>query len=75
MQARIFVTELSSLDNPSPAHYNPKTQEFILNSPTLTSYKWWPGGCEYFLICFISSSILLCVGVTVDGVWIGDSIY
>lgn len=24
--------------------YDPKTQEFIVNSPTLTSYKWWPGG-------------------------------
>ncbi|KAG7200556.1 hypothetical protein KM043_001117 [Ampulex compressa] len=26
------------------ATYDPATQEFILNSPTLTSYKWWPGG-------------------------------
>ncbi|XP_014241830.1 probable peroxisomal acyl-coenzyme A oxidase 1 [Cimex lectularius] len=26
------------------AHYDPTTEEFILNSPTLTSYKWWPGG-------------------------------
>lgn len=26
------------------AHYDPATQEFIVNSPTLTSYKWWPGG-------------------------------
>ncbi|RHY24352.1 hypothetical protein DYB32_008884, partial [Aphanomyces invadans] len=26
------------------AHYDPRTQEFILNSPTLTSCKWWPGG-------------------------------
>ncbi|KAK2584941.1 hypothetical protein KPH14_002534 [Odynerus spinipes] len=26
------------------ATYDPKTKEFILNSPTLTSYKWWPGG-------------------------------
>nr|XP_003708557.1 PREDICTED: probable peroxisomal acyl-coenzyme A oxidase 1 [Megachile rotundata]XP_012153467.1 PREDICTED: probable peroxisomal acyl-coenzyme A oxidase 1 [Megachile rotundata]XP_012153468.1 PREDICTED: probable peroxisomal acyl-coenzyme A oxidase 1 [Megachile rotundata] len=26
------------------ATYDPQTQEFILNSPTLTSYKWWPGG-------------------------------
>lgn len=24
--------------------YDPATEEFILNSPTLTSYKWWPGG-------------------------------
>ncbi|XP_012257945.2 probable peroxisomal acyl-coenzyme A oxidase 1 [Athalia rosae] len=26
------------------ATYDPVTQEFVLNSPTLTSYKWWPGG-------------------------------
>ncbi|XP_013097816.2 probable peroxisomal acyl-coenzyme A oxidase 1 [Stomoxys calcitrans] len=26
------------------ADYDVKTQEFVLNSPTLTSYKWWPGG-------------------------------
>jgi acyl-CoA oxidase len=25
------------------ATYDPTTQEFILNSPTLTSLKWWPG--------------------------------
>ncbi|XP_022867012.1 peroxisomal acyl-coenzyme A oxidase 1-like [Olea europaea var. sylvestris] len=26
------------------ATFNPKTDEFILHSPTLTSSKWWPGG-------------------------------
>ncbi|CAD7014207.1 unnamed protein product [Ceratitis capitata] len=26
------------------ADYERKTDEFVLNSPTLTSYKWWPGG-------------------------------
>ncbi|KAL1492606.1 hypothetical protein ABEB36_010843 [Hypothenemus hampei] len=26
------------------AIYDSKTEEFVLNSPTLTSYKWWPGG-------------------------------
>jgi len=26
------------------ATYDKQTQEFILNSPTLTSTKWWPGG-------------------------------
>jgi len=26
------------------ADYDPKTKEFILNSPTITAYKWWPGG-------------------------------
>lgn len=28
------------------ATYDEKTQEFILNSPTITAYKWWPGGCK-----------------------------
>lgn len=28
------------------ATYDPSTKEFVLNSPTLTSYKWWPGGCK-----------------------------
>ena len=26
------------------ATYDATTQEFVLNSPTLSSYKWWPGG-------------------------------
>lgn len=26
------------------ADYDASTREFVLNSPTLTSYKWWPGG-------------------------------
>ncbi|XP_037035975.1 probable peroxisomal acyl-coenzyme A oxidase 1 [Bradysia coprophila] len=26
------------------ATYDPTTEEFILHSPTITSYKWWPGG-------------------------------
>lgn len=31
------------------ATYDPKTQEFVVNSPTLSSYKWWPGGCKEFV--------------------------
>ncbi|KAJ0182749.1 hypothetical protein K1T71_002118 [Dendrolimus kikuchii] len=26
------------------ATYDPETEEFVLHSPTLTSYKWWGGG-------------------------------
>uniref|UniRef100_A0A2A4J068 Acyl-coenzyme A oxidase n=1 Tax=Heliothis virescens TaxID=7102 RepID=A0A2A4J068_HELVI len=26
------------------ATYDPETETFVLNSPTLTSYKWWAGG-------------------------------
>ncbi|VVC95915.1 unnamed protein product [Leptidea sinapis] len=29
------------------ATYDPSTKEFVLNSPTLTSYKWWPGGLAH----------------------------
>ena len=28
------------------ATYDPKTQQFDMHSPTLTSMKWWPGACE-----------------------------
>lgn len=30
------------------ATYDSNTQEFVLNSPTLSSYKWWPGGCKNY---------------------------
>ncbi|XP_047985323.1 probable peroxisomal acyl-coenzyme A oxidase 1 [Leguminivora glycinivorella] len=29
------------------ATYDPDTKEFVLHSPTLTSYKWWPGGLAH----------------------------
>jgi acyl-CoA oxidase len=25
------------------ATFDEKTQEFVLNTPTLTAFKWWPG--------------------------------
>ena len=31
------------------ATYDPSTEEFIMNSPTLTSIKWWPGTCKFDL--------------------------
>ncbi|CAD6189218.1 unnamed protein product [Caenorhabditis auriculariae] len=34
-------TNLSKLE--TTAHYDPKTEEFVLNSPTITAAKWWPG--------------------------------
>uniref|UniRef100_A0A2A4IZ22 Acyl-coenzyme A oxidase N-terminal domain-containing protein n=1 Tax=Heliothis virescens TaxID=7102 RepID=A0A2A4IZ22_HELVI len=26
------------------ATYDPSTEEFVIHSPSLTAYKWWPGG-------------------------------
>uniref|UniRef100_A0A0P4WDY7 Acyl-coenzyme A oxidase N-terminal domain-containing protein n=1 Tax=Scylla olivacea TaxID=85551 RepID=A0A0P4WDY7_SCYOL len=28
------------------AIFDPETKEFVLHSPTITSTKWWPGGCK-----------------------------
>lgn len=38
-------THLRGLE--TTATYDPATQEFVLNSPTVSSIKWWPGGREY----------------------------
>ncbi|CAB3399918.1 unnamed protein product [Caenorhabditis bovis] len=35
-------TNLSKLE--TTATYDPKTEEFVINSPTVTAAKWWPGG-------------------------------
>ena len=37
-------TNLSRLE--TTAVYDPSREEFILNTPTLTATKFWPGGCE-----------------------------
>ncbi|CAB3240217.1 unnamed protein product [Arctia plantaginis] len=29
------------------ATYDPNTEEFVMNTPNLTSYKWWPGGLAH----------------------------
>lgn len=28
------------------AEYDPETEEFVVNTPQLSSMKWWPGGRE-----------------------------
>ena len=35
------------------ATYDEKTQEFVVNTPTLTATKFWPGGSEF---CMLTSS-------------------
>ncbi|XP_037621620.1 peroxisomal acyl-coenzyme A oxidase 1 isoform X3 [Sebastes umbrosus] len=35
-------THLRGLE--TTATYDPATQEFVMNSPTISSIKWWPGG-------------------------------
>lgn len=42
-------THLRGLE--TTATYDPATQEFILNSPTVTSIKWWPGGRKCITVC------------------------
>lgn len=29
------------------ATYDPQTEEFIVNTPTLSATKYWPGGCKF----------------------------
>ena len=35
------------------ATYYPLSEEFVINSPNLTSIKWWPGTCESVIYLFI----------------------
>lgn len=56
------------------ATFDVERQEFVLNSPTISSYKWWPGGCMSLYInfyqcwmihmesCFSGSHVQLCRG-------------
>lgn len=41
-------THLRGLE--TTATYDPATQEFVLNSPTISSIKWWPGGRKYTIM-------------------------
>ena len=36
------------------ATYDKKTEEFVIHSPTLTAYKWWPGNITCMLACMHS---------------------
>ena len=36
------------------AVYDKNTQEFVLNTPNLSSMKWWPGGIGKVFFFFIS---------------------
>jgi len=38
------------------ADFDPKTDEFVLNTPKISSYKFWPGGCKYFSLHSIHSN-------------------
>lgn len=51
-------THLRGLE--TTATYDPATQEFVLNSPTISSIKWWPGGRKYIqsCLCSLSKSLL-----------------
>ncbi|VVC95919.1 unnamed protein product [Leptidea sinapis] len=42
------------------AIYNEKTEEFILHSPTLTAYKWWPGGLAHTAnYCIVMAQLII----------------
>ncbi|XP_076456618.1 peroxisomal acyl-coenzyme A oxidase 1-like [Babylonia areolata] len=46
------------------ATYDPRTQEFIINSPTITSTKYWPGGLGKTSNCCVVMAQLISNGRT-----------
>jgi acyl-CoA oxidase len=40
------------------ATYDKATQEFIIDSPTLTSIKYWPGASKTIILCLIKIIII-----------------
>ncbi|XP_013188651.1 probable peroxisomal acyl-coenzyme A oxidase 1 [Amyelois transitella] len=49
------------------ATYDPTTEEFVINTPTLTAYKWWPGGLAHTTnYCIVVAQLYIkdkCLGV------------
>ena len=41
------------------ATYDPATEEFIINSPTLTSMKFWPGASKCFILHVLEGILFL----------------
>lgn len=39
-------TDLKNLE--TTATYDPKTEEFVIHTPTLAATKWWPGNRMFF---------------------------
>lgn len=35
------------------ADYDIRRGEFVLNTPSLEAYKWWPGGCMYCILLLL----------------------
>ncbi|CAH2262988.1 jg18691 [Pararge aegeria aegeria] len=51
------------------ATFDPETDEFVLNTPKLTSYKWWPGGLgKTANSCLVMAQ--LCINGTCHGLHI-----
>ena len=44
------------------ATYDPQTETFDIHSPTLTSLKWWPGGCKGLML-IMSKQLNTCANI------------
>jgi len=53
----LFVgTYLQGLE--TTATYDRSTEEFILNTPHISSMKWWPGSCKYHSITHLLNEMV-----------------